>query len=105
MGEACLANAMGAFQVAELGTAARRSVLSRQYAVFGRTVNSSQLPRVRIVNKEHPHYPENGRWTGEVVLLLGRIPMGKVLLDACPHGVDACFVSQGDILSVEPSRN
>jgi hypothetical protein len=29
--------------------------------------------------------------------------MGEVKLDKCPHGVDVCFVSPGDIELVEPS--
>lgn len=52
--------------------------------------------RVRIIDGEHPHYPEHGYLTGEVISLFGK-PMAKVKLDNCMHGTDACFVSQGQI--------
>lgn len=59
--------------------------------------------RVRIVDPEHPHYPEHGEFTGEVISLLGK-PMAKVKLDACRHGTDACFVSKGQVAEVKPWR-
>lgn len=51
---------------------------------------------VRIVNREHPHYRETGKLTGEIITLFGK-PMAKVALSDCRHGTDACFVSPGDI--------
>ena len=61
----------------------------------------SETLRVRIVDPEHPHYPEHGEMTGEIISLLGK-PMAKVKLDACRHGTDACFVSKGQIAEEKP---
>ena len=52
--------------------------------------------RVQIVDREHPHFGEHGVLTGEVITVLGT-PMAKVDLDACRHGVDGCFVTQGQV--------
>lgn len=57
--------------------------------------------RVRIIDPDHPHYPEHGEFTGETILLLGK-PMAKVKLDGCRHGTDACFVSKGQIIEEKP---
>jgi hypothetical protein len=53
-------------------------------------------PRVFICDPKHPHYGESGRFTGEVILLLGT-KMAKVDLDDCKHGTDGCFVQAGQI--------
>ena len=60
---------------------------------------TSAKPLVRISNPGHPHYPETGRFTGEVIRLFGK-PMAKVDLDNCRHGTAACFVSPGDIQEI-----
>ena len=52
---------------------------------------------VRISDPKHPHYPETGRFTGEVIRLVTGSKMAKVELDHCKHGTDACFVSPGQI--------
>lgn len=54
--------------------------------------------RVRIVDREHPHYGETGEFRGEVIKFRywdGK--MAKIHLDACQHGTDACYVSPGQI--------
>jgi hypothetical protein len=54
--------------------------------------------RVRIIDPEHPHYRETGVFTGEIVQFTHwQGKMAKIALDACPHGVHACFVSPGQI--------
>lgn len=58
-----------------------------------------RLPRVQIMNREHPHFEEYGRFTGEIIMLLGT-EMAKVKLEHCRHGVDACFVKRGDVKEV-----
>lgn len=58
------------------------------------------LPRVQIVNREHPHFEEYGRFTGEVIAPIWGGKMAKVQLEHCRHGGDACFVSPSDIKQV-----
>jgi hypothetical protein len=53
--------------------------------------------RVRIVNRDHPHYRETGFLTGEVVVMFWGTKMAKLALENCRHGTDACFISLGDI--------
>jgi hypothetical protein len=57
-------------------------------------------PLVRITDPEHPHYPETGRFTGEVIRPIWGEEMAKVALDNCRHGTDACFVSPGQIAEI-----
>jgi hypothetical protein len=52
-----------------------------------------------ISDPNHPHYPEQGYLTGEVISLLGS-NMAKFRLDHCRHGGDACFVSAGQLAPV-----
>jgi hypothetical protein len=52
-----------------------------------------------ISDPNHPHYPEQGYLTGEVISLLGQ-SMAKFRLDNCRHGGDACFVSKGQLSAV-----
>lgn len=60
---------------------------------------SSPLPRVQIVNREHPHFEEYGRFTGKIITgVMG--DMAEVKLENCRHGVDGCFVSRGDVRAV-----
>lgn len=63
---------------------------------------AAALPRVQIVNREHPHFEEYGRFTGKVIRMAfgKREPMAEVELENCRHGMDGCFVSQGDIRQV-----
>lgn len=60
------------------------------------------LPRVQIVNRQHPHFEEYGRFTGKIITMkFGRNDqMAEVKLEHCRHGVDACFVSKGDVKQV-----
>lgn len=59
------------------------------------------LPRVQIVNREHPHFEEYGRFTGKIITThFGAGDMAEVRLENCPHGGDACFVSRGDVRRV-----
>lgn len=59
------------------------------------------LPRVQIVNRQHPHYEEFGRLTGKVITMrFSKHEMAEVRLEHCPHGVDACFVGKGDVVQV-----
>jgi hypothetical protein len=60
------------------------------------TAEERQAMRVQIVDPEHPHFPEHGEFTGEMIMLLGT-PMAKVKLDHCQHGTDACFVTKGQV--------
>lgn len=55
---------------------------------------------VRIIDPTHPHYPETGRWTGEIIKPVWGGTMGKVKLDHCKHGTDACFVSAHQIRQI-----
>lgn len=60
------------------------------------------LPRVQIVNREHPHFEEYGRFTGKVIKIKfgAQNEMAEVQLENCRHGGDACFVSKGDVRQV-----
>ena len=60
----------------------------------------ARTPRVRIVNRDHPHYGEYGQFTGEVIRPIWGGKMALVKLEACQHGCDACYVSPGDIREV-----
>lgn len=63
---------------------------------------SDKLQRVQIVNREHPHFEEYGRFTGKIVTMRfgGLKPMAEVALENCRHGTDGCFVSAGDVKQV-----
>lgn len=63
-------------------------------------------PLVRITDPEHPHYPETGRFTGEVIKFKFGIgaSMAKIALDNCKHGTDACYVAQGQIAEIPEPR-
>jgi len=61
------------------------------------------LPRVQIVNREHPHFEEYGRFTGKIITTIWGSTMAEVTLEHCRHGVDGCFVSKGDVKAV-PER-
>lgn len=62
-----------------------------------------QLPeaggqRVTICDRTHPHYGESGIFTGDVITFkLTREDMALVKLDACAHGMEACYVSKGQV--------
>jgi hypothetical protein len=60
------------------------------------------LPRVQIVNRDHPHFEEYGRLTGKIITMKfgSRREMAEVTLENCRHGTDGCFVSKGDIRQV-----
>jgi hypothetical protein len=62
-----------------------------------------KLPRVQIVNRQHPHFEEYGRFTGKIVTLKfgARKPMAEVKLENCRHGVNGCFVMRGDVVAVK----
>ena len=62
----------------------------------GEVMPTDSKIRVAICDPEHPHYPETGELTGEVISLFGE-PMAKMALDDCKHGTDACFVSKGQV--------
>jgi regulator of RNase E activity RraA len=59
-------------------------------------------PRVQIVNREHPHFEEYGRFTGKIITMKfgDRNQMAEVQLEHCRHGGDACFVNKGDVRQV-----
>ena len=58
---------------------------------------------VQIVDPAHPHYPETGRLTGQMIRVLGS-PMAEVTLDSCRHGTGGCFVGRGQAKAIlEPS--
>jgi len=60
---------------------------------------ADKLQRVQIVNREHPHFEEYGRFTGKIITMRfgDRKPMAEVNLESCRHGTDGCFVSKGDV--------
>jgi hypothetical protein len=60
------------------------------------------LPRVQIVNREHPHFEEYGRFTGKVIQMKfsGGKQMAEVKMENCRHGSEGCFVSVGDVRQV-----
>jgi regulator of RNase E activity RraA len=60
------------------------------------------LQRVQIVNRNHPHFEEYGRFTGKIITMKfgAREQMAEVALENCRHGGDACFVSKGDVKQV-----
>jgi hypothetical protein len=61
----------------------------------------SELPRVQIVNREHPHFEEYGRLTGKLITFkYSGEQMAEVKLEHCRHGGDGCFVSKGDVKQV-----
>jgi hypothetical protein len=61
-----------------------------------------KLPRVQIVNREHPHFEEYWRFTGKVITMrFGNCEsMAEVDLENCRHGGGRCFVSKGDVKQV-----
>jgi hypothetical protein len=63
--------------------------------------SSREMPRVKIVGREHPHHGEYGRYTGQIIRLVTGTKMALVKLEACRHGGDACYVSPGDIREVD----
>lgn len=59
---------------------------------------SRDLPRVQIVNRQHPHFEEYGRFTGKVITpKWGGEDMAEVKLEHCQHGSDGCFVTKGEV--------
>lgn len=60
----------------------------------------AQAPRVKIVNREHPHHGEYGRFTGEIVKPIWGGKMALVKLENCPHRNESCYVSPGDVREV-----
>lgn len=61
--------------------------------------------RVRIVDREHPHYPETGVLTGKIVTFPWGEKMAEMKLDACAHGEDGCYVSPGQVKELEHTRS
>jgi hypothetical protein len=61
-----------------------------------------KLPRVQIVNRQHPHFEEYGRFTGKIITMRfgAGNQMAEVKLESCRHGTDGCFVSKGDVIQV-----
>jgi hypothetical protein len=57
---------------------------------------------VQIVNREHPHFEEYGRFTGKIITMKfgRRTAMAEVKLENCRHGTDGCFVNPGDVRQV-----
>lgn len=55
--------------------------------------------RVRICDKQHPHYGETGVMTGKIITMKfgTREQMAEITLENCRHGVDRCFVKKGQV--------
>lgn len=54
--------------------------------------------RMRICDREHPHYPERGFLTGKVITMrFSGEHMAEMRLEHCQHGTEGCFVSKGQI--------
>jgi hypothetical protein len=63
--------------------------------------SASSLPRVQIVDREHPHFEEYGRFTGKIITMkFSGSDMAEVKLENCRHGTDGCFVSKGQARQV-----
>ena len=64
------------------------------------------LPRVQIINRDHPHYEEYGRFTGKVIKMRFGLQneMAELRLENCRHGTDGCFVNKGDVIQVDERR-
>ena len=60
----------------------------------------TQPIRVRISDPSHPHFPETGMLTGEVIAVLGT-PMALMTLDACRHGGDSCYIEKGQVTALD----
>lgn len=58
------------------------------------------LPRVQIIDRTHPHFEEYGRFTGQIIHPVWGGQMAFVNLEHCRHGVDACYVSPGQVKEV-----
>lgn len=60
------------------------------------------LQRVQIVDRQHPHFEEYGRFTGKIIQMkfTGGGRMAEVKLEHCRHGGDACFVAPGQVRQV-----
>jgi regulator of RNase E activity RraA len=67
-----------------------------------RTGKAARLPRVQIIDRQHPHFEEYGRFTGKIVTMKfgTREDMAEVALENCRHGVDGCFVRKGEVRQV-----
>lgn len=59
------------------------------------------LPRVQIVNRDHPHFEEYGRFTGKIINTTFGGTMAEVTLEQCRHGTSGCFVNVGDVRQVK----
>ncbi len=66
------------------------------------TTPAARLPRVQIIDRQHPHFEEYGRLTGKIITMKfgTREQMAEVSLENCRHGVDGCFVRKGEIQQV-----
>lgn len=62
-----------------------------------------KLQRVQIVNRDHPHFEEYGRFTGKIITMRfgNGDQMAEVKLENCRHGTDGCFVSKGDVVHIK----
>jgi hypothetical protein len=64
--------------------------------------DEQQLQRVQIVDRQHPHYEEYGRFTGKIITMrFSGESMAEVKLEHCRHGADGCFVTKGQARQVE----
>ena len=68
----------------------------------GFQLRTDMRPRVQIVNRHHPHFEEFGRFTGKIIKMRFGLQeeMAEVALEHCRHGMEACFVSKGDLIQV-----
>ena len=60
------------------------------------------LQRVQIIDRQHPHFGEYGRFTGKIITMKfgTREQIVEVLLEHCHHGSDGCFVRKGEVKAV-----
>lgn len=63
--------------------------------------NHAPLQRVQIIDRQHPHFKEYGRFTGKIIRPVWAKDesgdMAEVQLENCRHGGDGCFVSKGQV--------
>ncbi len=60
---------------------------------------SNSSDRVQIIDPDHPHFEEYGRFTGQVIRPIWGGTMALIELEHCRHGGDSCYVSPGQIVA------
>jgi len=56
---------------------------------------------ILITDPEHPHHGATGAFTGKIITTLAGEHMAEVRFDEPSHGVEACFVSRGQVTTLK----